>query len=319
MWFFFALLTMLFWGGADLFYKMGARPTERCTHLKTTIMVGAVMGIHATFYWIINAGEVSFTFGDIIRYFPVSFFYITSMTVGYFGLRYLEVSISSPVQNSSGALVSLLCCVFFIQSVSGAQILGIAMICVGIIILGIIEKQNDDRARALAGEKVDPRYRTGILAITFPVIYCLLDAAGTFLDAIYLGEAESAARFVWLGKLLDGFEVMEEDTALLAYEYTFLIAAVLCWLFMRFVKKEKLVLSREPVRAGAAVLETAGQFFYVYAMSGRAVAAAPMVASYSIVSVLLSRVFLKEKLENRQYAMVLLVIIGIAILGFFDV
>ena len=49
-------------------------------------------------------------------------------------------------------------------------------------------------------------------------------------------------------------------------------------------------------------------------MSGAAVVAAPMIASYSIVSVILSRVFLKEKLNKKQYAAVMLVMIGIAML-----
>ena len=65
----------------------------------------------------------------------------------------------------------------------------------------------------------------------------------------------------------------------------------------------------------AAVFETLGQFTYVYAMSGAAVIAAPMVASYSIVSIMLSRIFLKEKLNHKQYIAVVIVIIGIAMLG----
>ena len=40
-----------------------------------------------------------------------------------------------------------------------------------------------------------------------------------------------------------------------------------------------------------------------------------MIASYSIVSLILSRIFLKEKLTKKQYAMVLTVMIGIALLG----
>ena len=68
-------------------------------------------------------------------------------------------------------------------------------------------------------------------------------------------------------------------------------------------------------QTGAALLETAGQFVYVYAISTNAIVAAPMIASYSIFSVLWSRIFLKEKLSRGQYAMILLVMVGIAILG----
>ena len=43
--------------------------------------------------------------------------------------------------------------------------------------------------------------------------------------------------------------------------------------------------------------------------------AAPMVASYCIVSVILSRLIIKEKLKASQYACVISVIIGIVLLG----
>ena len=45
----------------------------------------------------------------------------------------------------------------------------------------------------------------------------------------------------------------------------------------------------------AAILETAGQFTYVFAMSGNAIIAAPIISSVCVVSVILSRIFLKEK------------------------
>ena len=65
----------------------------------------------------------------------------------------------------------------------------------------------------------------------------------------------------------------------------------------------------------AALCEEAGQVAYVYAMAKKPMLAAPMVASYCIVSVLLSRVFLKEKLKASQYACVFAVIVGIVMLG----
>ncbi len=69
----------------------------------------------------------------------------------------------------------------------------------------------------------------------------------------------------------------------------------------------------------AAIFETVGQFTYVYAMSSEAIVAAPMVACYSIVSMILSRIFLKEKLTKAQYACIVVVMLGIAVLGVYDV
>ena len=65
----------------------------------------------------------------------------------------------------------------------------------------------------------------------------------------------------------------------------------------------------------AALCETAGQFAYIYAIGANAIVAAPMISSYCIVSLLWSRVFLKEKLTKGQYAVIAMAAVGIAILG----
>ena len=54
MWFVYAIVTLLFWAVADLFYKLGNKEGDNYSHLKTGIMVGLVMGIHATIYLILT-------------------------------------------------------------------------------------------------------------------------------------------------------------------------------------------------------------------------------------------------------------------------
>ena len=51
---------------------------------------------------------VVINFQIILTYLPVSLLYIVSMALGYLGLRYIELSISSPICNSSGAIVAVL-------------------------------------------------------------------------------------------------------------------------------------------------------------------------------------------------------------------
>ena len=49
MWLFFSIATALLWGTAELFYKKGAQPNEKYSHLKICVWVGVVMGAHAIF------------------------------------------------------------------------------------------------------------------------------------------------------------------------------------------------------------------------------------------------------------------------------
>ncbi len=303
MWFVYALLTMLAWGTADLFYKKGADDTERFSHLKTSVMVGLVMGAHAIFTLIFS--DISYDFRNLLIYLPVSAMYILSMTVGYFGLRYLEVSISSPIQNSSGIVVTVLCFLILKQRIEGAaNITAMLLICGGVLALGFLEKQAENACR----DKGEKKYRIGFVAFFMPIIYCVIDALGTFLDAYYLDDFTSTP-------LVGVTEETFEDVANISYELTFLIVAVILFIYIRLIKKEKIAITRQGSRLGAAVFETTGQFVYVRAMSGNGIIAAPMIAAYSIVSIILSRIFLKEKLPAKQYIAVAAIMLGIIILG----
>ena len=122
-----------------------------------------------------------------------------------------------------------------------------------------------------------------------PIIYCVLDALGTFFDAYYLDDIETTP-------LAGVTEANFESVANISYELTFLAVGILLLIWLVGIKKERPVLKKQGSRITAAVLETAGQAAYVYAMSGQGAVAAPMIAAYSIVSLILSRIFLKEKL-----------------------
>ncbi|MEG2117780.1 MAG: EamA family transporter, partial [Clostridia bacterium] len=142
MWFILALCAVLAWSGSDLFSKIGSKPDDKQSHWKMVVAVGAVMGIHAL-YTILTSGE-NYQFESFLKYLPVSALYILSMIFGYAGLRYIALSISSPICNSSGALVSLLCFVFLKQSMAAWQIVAVIAICAGVFLLALVEKRQDN-------------------------------------------------------------------------------------------------------------------------------------------------------------------------------
>ena len=292
MWFLYALITTLAWGAADLFYKKGAVPADRYSHLKTTMCVGVVMGIHAI--CVLIFGHIGYNPVNMLRYLPVSFMYILSMAIGYFGLRYLMLSISSPIQNSSGAVTCILCLVFLGQTMDVPSAAAVVLICAGIFMLGLYESRED---RIAAGSEKGIR---GVKALLIPVVYCIIDALGTFFDAYYLDDVETTP-------LLDVTEDTIENVANVSYELRTPITSIR--------RHERIRLPEQRDRAVAAVFETGGQFAYVFAMSGNGVVAAPMVASYSIVSLILSAVFLRERLTKKQWGCVIAVLVGIALLG----
>lgn len=310
MWFIYALICLLGWGFADLFYKKSADADDRYSHLKVAVWVGLVMGVCALVILpFCETGVSVLRFDNLIKYSPASLAYIISMVIGYAGMRYLEISIISPVQNASGALSTIVMVAYFLfvgrmtsitEEFSTLDIVGTALIVAGVIALAVVEHRLSREER----NKAEKKYRFGALALLFPIAYCIFDTIGTAADGIILDEE------VGLG--------LGELDVLVLYGLTFLAAGVISWLYMllRTKKAYNPFAGRELRTKGvAACFEEFGQVFYVFAMSRNPVVAAPMVASYCIVSVILSRSFLKEKLNAAQYACVFTVIAGIVMLG----
>ena len=122
----------------------------------------------------------------------------------------------------------------------------------------------------------------------------------------------------WTGTFADAFVLdryIAEESANIAYEYTFLILAVLAAIYVVGIKKEKISIPRETPKIIAGLCETGGQFAYIFAIGSNAIVAAPLISSYCIFSVLWARIFLKEKLTKKQYAMIIIAVIGIVMLG----
>ena len=299
-WFWFSIIALLCWSGSDFFSKIGCRDaSDKYSQYKMVTAVGVVMGIHAAIEIFVGGVEISWQV--IWTYLPVSLLYIGSMTLGYVGLRYIELSISSPICNASGALVAIIA---IVSGTAGkmaiAQYIAIFLACAGVIGLGFVEANEDDDLRAARQEASNYKYAKSWLALALPIAYCILDAAGTFADDLVL-------------------ETLNEDSANVAYELTFLVAGVVSFIYTVIIKKQKLLPKAEGPKYIGAAFETAGQLAYIYALaSGESALAAPIIASYCMASVLWSRLFLKEKLSWKHYTCILVTFAGILIMGIYD-
>ena len=301
MWFWLSIVTLICWSGSDLFSKIGCRDAnDKYAHMKMVTAVGAVMGLHAAYEIFIGGVEISWSV--IWTYLPVSLLYILSMTLGYVGLRYIELSISSPICNSSGALVAVTYILTGgIAAVNGWQLAAMALVCVGVIGLGIVESREDDELRLARQEASNYKYAKSWLALALPLAYCLLDAAGTYADSLVLQK-------------------LNEDSANVAYELTFFFAGLFCFVYAVLIKKSPLLPKAEGPKYVGALFETAGQFAYIYAIADEEhiMLSAPIISAYCVASVLWSRIFLKEKLSWKHYLMIVIVVVGIVVLGLFD-
>jgi len=318
LFYFLSILALLCWSGSDLFSKMGTREQDKNSHWKVVFFVGLVMGIHF-FITLIGGAIIDNTVGvdsvnkivasllytdfklmDFVSYFPVAALYILAMVLGYIGLRYIELSISSPICNSSGALAFLLCVIFGIFSVEDitlTTIIGIVMITVGIVALGFVEQHEDEQVRQARQERANRKHTKSILAFLLPISYLIIDALGTVGVELIFAKTD-----------------ITDYAANSAFELTFFILAVFAFVWLKAVKKDKVFRGNKHLLFGG-ICETVGQIFYMAVMFSDFSAGMVIISAYCAISVLWSRIFLKEKMSWKHYAVIALVIAGIVILG----
>ena len=299
MWLFFTLVTTLLWGVAELFYKKGSHADRKYDHLRVVVLVGAVMGIHAVVTLL--TADIAYDPMNLIAYLPVSLCYIVSMACSYFGIRFIEESLADPIENTAGAMCSILCVIFLGESIGIPVWIAIAIIVIGII--GVTRTESS----AEVGRSQKLGKRLAIVAFLMPFCYAFIDALGSFLDIFYLEDVETSPL---IGITEDSIELV----ANVSYELTFALVGLIVFIFMK-VKGVKFELPQQKDKIIAAVCETAGQLTYVYAMSGNGAIAAPILSSVCVVSLLLSRIFLKEKLTKKQYLFIGIIIVGILMLA----
>ena len=312
----FVLVSTLAWGIAEIFYKKGNVEKEKYSHLKTTVLVGLFMGAYALVILFTQGIDLKLFPKNFLIYLPVALCYIVSMICSYFGVRYIEESISDPIENSSCALVAILSAIFLHETFEVPTIVAIIIIVVGLIAVSLFDKQGKESRHKKFGKKI------AIFAIAMPFCYMLLDAIGTFLDLYYLPEDVTESLLVGVT------ESNIEHTANCAYELTFFLFSIGILIFLK-IKKVKFFdlgenshekpgifgkIASQKWKILAAVFETIGQATYLFGITaGGAVAVVLLGAGTVITSLILSRIFLKEKLTWIQYCFVGLIMCGIVL------
>jgi uncharacterized membrane protein len=305
---------------------MGTVQKDKNSHWKIVFAVGVCMGIHLVITLIAGAFiddpeslpkfvasliYTDFKIMDFVYYLPIAFIYIAAMAVGYFGLRYIELSVSSPICNSSGSLALVICAIIgvivggnYTVEMDGGSIAGVVLVAVGIIGLGIAEYLDNDEAKALRQDKSNFKYTKSVWAILIPIIYLILDALGTVGDQV-----------IAVGDF--GIEI-SDYAANSAFELMFVLYALFAFIWVKFVKKDKMFNEKTKFAFLGGACETIGQAFYMAVMFSDFDAGMVIISAYCALSVLWSRIFLKEKLSLPQYITIGVTFVGIVLLGVFS-
>lgn len=290
MWIVFALLTVLAWGTSETIFKRASDDDEHSV-ARLLAYNGVFFGISGVVYMLIVYRGFYFDPAKIITYLPIAATYILSMFSYYHAMSRVKISIISPIVNSSCVVTVLLSVYFLHQRPGTIQVL--AIVCIVVAIIGISMRGDAEEQAPVRSASLSD-YAVGLL---FALGYFALDGIASFLDAYTLEET------------------LSEEDVLISYALIYLVVGIVCHVYLR-IRDKSYRLSLDKLKFTGTVFETVGQYTFIYAMgSGMSAIVSPFVASYSAVTIILSRLFLKEKLEKIQYLWIALIMIGIVALS----
>ena len=314
-WLALTLCAIISWGSADIFYKKSSGYNDSFYHYKTFIWVGMVMAPAGAVIALCSdtMADSIRTFLDNLYFWPLCIFYALALLFGLLGKKHLDVSVVSPLENINGAITAVMLYLYFMftghsevtDSIGLVDIIATLFIFSGIIFLGIQEHTLSKQEADLAEE--EKRHRLGALAIIFPIVGTLVDSISMVVIGITVSEET---------------EVAIPDLDLFFFvSVMFAGIAVILWLYLLIVKNYRYNPFRktELVRCGAAIGETFGTMTYLLAMARNPILTSPITSSYCLVTIVLARIFLKERLTKRQYLSLAFLVTGIAMLGISEI
>ena len=322
-WFLLMLACLLLWGISGVLYKAASPQDDKLSHYKNFIWLGIIMAL---------AGGIMCTWSDTlldsakmvwenalflvllcIAYAAVFFF-------GLYGKRFLPASIIIPLENIGGALSAIIIYYYYLLTgyIDPAYPIGIfdviatISIIVGVVLIGKEEQRLFKAEIHLEDDKKKHRY--GALVLFFPLIFALIDV----FSVAEIGGINGNNN----GIVSEGGVAIIPAIDFFIFECLgFAVISIFMWLYLFLVKKQAYnpFEPKELIRCGAATGEAFGTMMFIFAEAINPVMTAPIALLYCIITIVLARIFLKEKLSKNQYLYLGFVIFGIVLLGISDI
>ena len=314
-WLLLTLSCIVLWGVTDILYKKSSDQNDPLSHYKTFVWIGIVMAPAGIFMALCSdtLQDSIVMVKDNLYLVPLCIFYAVALFFGLLGKKHLDASVVSPLENIDGAMAAIILYFFFLFTdhshvtggIGAMEMVATAAIVMGVVLLGIQEHKLSKQEISL--DKAKRKHRLGAVALIFPIIYNLVDAVSMVAVGITVSEET---------------DVAIPDIDFFIFEATgFALVAVFMWLHMRLVRKYRYnpFKKTEIVRCCAATGETFGTMTYVFAVGSNPILTAPITSSYCLVTIVLARIFLKERLTRKQYLSLVFLVVGIALLAISEI
>lgn len=313
MWLVFALIAMLAWGLEEVLIKVNAEKDDLYFSVKIAVcmtpfvivvlIISTVLSESGLPLYSLLCSNVTVLLALVV--------YVAVMVVSYIGARYMEMSVFTPVSNASSGFAVVIILVY--ASLTGnyadvsvyitpASVIGMVLAVGGVIALAIVQSRMSQRTVQIGQQ--EKKYRVGVLALLFPLVFCLMDAVSVTIDSVNLGAT--------------GESVIGDYDYIRIYAAAYLVVSVVSWLVI-LAGTKKPYNPFKPFKAsgyGAGLLEVIATTSYLLALGKNAVLSVPVASAYCIVTLIASRIILKEMLKLPQYVCIASVVIGVMLVSF---
>lgn len=321
-WLILTLSCIILWSVTDILYKASFHKNDPLSFYKAFVWVGIVMAMAGfiTSNWSDTLlDSMKMIKDDVLYLVPLCIVYAIAFFFGLLGNKHLNASVVSPLENIDGAIAVVIIYFYYLLTgyinpeygISVMNAVASVFIIIGIILIGRQEQVLMRQELHLSEDK--KKHRFGALALFFPILYNLADG---FLIAEISGIHGNS------GIVSNGTTASIPAVDFFVFEcVVFAVVAVFIWLYMLIVKKYiyNPFQEDELIRCGAATGETLGTMTFIFASSINPVLTAPITSLYCLVTMVLARIFLKERLTKKQYLSLGFLVIGIALLGISEI
>jgi drug/metabolite transporter (DMT)-like permease len=251
--------------------------------------------------------------GDVLYLIPLCLIYAIAWIFGLMGNKHLGASVVSTIENIEGALMVIIIYYYFLltgyihpsYNMGVIDVIATVVIVIGIVLIGREEQALMKQEINLSEDK--KKHRFGALALLFPIFYNLADAVSMVATGIMVsGETE--------------FSIPDMDYIFFE-SLAFSLFAIFVWLYLLIAKKYVYnpFKKTELYCFGAATCESLGTIAFTFAVAISPILTAPITSSYCLVTIVLARILLKERLTKKQYLSLAFLVAGITLLGISEI
>lgn len=326
MWLVWSCIAIVLFAFCEIYEKKGSVFEEQCSETKLLVWFGifglifafsiSVMGLRES-----NEGIISMIMKNPV-FILSPIFYFLSLLLAFISLKFIPVSVEVPITNTDGILCFIGAILLYAfrgkfveiaEDVSPIKLILVVIVTITAFIFSVMYEQKVESGEDT--ELVEKIRKQGnktsfIRAKLLAIIGIICAVLSAMFDA-----GDSVILYYILDEVADSYDYLYFSNMMYA------IFGLLAWIYVS-VKLKKLYNPFEKGQGNKALgafFDCAGTVVTVFAVAENPFLSDPLISTYFVFTVLLSRIILKEKLSLRQYVCIAILLCGIFAFAILDV